>query len=134
MLALAHHDWPYNVRELESVIKVACTLCGGEELDARHLPEGLRDAMAQLRGGEQAATSKGRAPTLPRQPAVSEPIEAPPQRRLRRGESPSEGELRSLLERHRGNIAAVGRELGKERMQVHRWLKRFDISIDEYRS
>ena len=38
-----------------------------------------------------------------------------------------------LLERHRGNIAAVGRELGKERMQVHRWLKKYAISLDDYR-
>ena len=28
----------------------------------------------------------------------------------------------------------VGRELGKERMQVHRWLKRYSIDIDAYRS
>jgi hypothetical protein len=30
-------------------------------------------------------------------------------------------------------VAAVGRELGKERMQVHRWLKKYGISLDEYR-
>ena len=35
--------------------------------------------------------------------------------------------------RHHGNIAAVGRDLGKERMQVHRWMKRYGISVEEYR-
>jgi predicted kinase len=29
---------------------------------------------------------------------------------------------------------AVGRELGKERMQVHRWLKRYNIDLAQYRS
>jgi transcriptional regulator of acetoin/glycerol metabolism len=50
-----------------------------------------------------------------------------------RGEAPSEAELRELLVRHRGNIAAVGRELGKERMQVHRWLRRYNLDIEEFR-
>ena len=47
--------------------------------------------------------------------------------------APTEIELRDLLNRHRGNVAAVGRELGKERMQVHRWLKKYGISLEEYR-
>jgi len=38
-----------------------------------------------------------------------------------------------VLTRHRGNVAAVGRELGKERMQVHRWMKRYGISVEDYR-
>ena len=50
----------------------------------------------------------------------------------RRG-PPTEAALRELLMRHRGNIAAVGRELGKERMQVHRWMKRYSIRVEEYR-
>ena len=39
-----------------------------------------------------------------------------------------------MLVRHHGNIAAVGRELGKERMQVHRWLKRYNIDLSQYRT
>ncbi len=46
---------------------------------------------------------------------------------------PTEEELRELLGRHKGNVAAVGRELGKERMQVHRWMKRYGISVEDYR-
>jgi hypothetical protein len=34
---------------------------------------------------------------------------------------------------HKGNVAAVGREFGKERMQVHRWLKRYGIDVSQYR-
>jgi transcriptional regulator of acetoin/glycerol metabolism len=51
-----------------------------------------------------------------------------------RGSAPTEAELRAILTRHHGNIAAVGRELGKERMQVHRWLKRYGLAIDDFRS
>ena len=47
---------------------------------------------------------------------------------------PSEDELRRLLSKTGGNVAAVGRHYGKERMQVHRWMKRYEIDPNEYRS
>ena len=46
---------------------------------------------------------------------------------------PTEQELREMLQRHRGNVAAVGRELGKERMQILRWLKKYNIDLGAYR-
>ena len=49
------------------------------------------------------------------------------------GGVPSDEELRALLVRHNGNVAAVGRELGKARMQIHRWMKRYGIEVDEFR-
>ena len=57
---------------------------------------------------------------------------APPAGRAK-GEPPTEIELRALLIKHQGNIAKVGRELGKERMQVHRWLRRYNIDIKDFR-
>jgi hypothetical protein len=30
-------------------------------------------------------------------------------------------------------VAAVGRELGKDRKQVHRWLSHYGIDVNEYR-
>jgi transcriptional regulator with GAF, ATPase, and Fis domain len=46
---------------------------------------------------------------------------------------PTADELRQSLARHHGNVAAVGREFGKERMQIHRWMKRLGIDPNEYR-
>ena len=51
----------------------------------------------------------------------------------KRSAPPTEQELRDLLERYQGNVAAVGRQLGKERMQIHRWMQRYGIVVDEYR-
>lgn len=42
-------------------------------------------------------------------------------------------ELKALLREHGGNIAAVARAVGKARMQVHRWLKRYEIDPEDYR-
>ena len=126
VLGLAHYDWPYNVRELESCIKLAVALSDGAELDAKHLPDTVQRALRAV---------QDRAGAPPRSPASAPPAarSAPPIVALPRGAAPSEEELRALLARHRGNIAAVGRELGKERMQIHRWLKRYGIHIDEFR-
>ena len=51
----------------------------------------------------------------------------------RGGQPPSADELRRSLTRHRGNVAAVGREFGKERMQIHRWMRRLGIDPNDYR-
>jgi transcriptional regulator of acetoin/glycerol metabolism len=40
-------------------------------------------------------------------------------------------ELCALLTNHRGNISEVARCLGKDRVQIRRWIKLFGISLDE---
>jgi transcriptional regulator with PAS, ATPase and Fis domain len=116
MTALLHHDYPYNVRELEACAKRAIALSDGPILDAPLLPEAIRDEMADY----------GRTASLPR--------EAQDEGAGPRHGAPSEAELRSLLEQHQGNVAAVGRALGKARMQIHRWVERYGISLDDYRA
>lgn len=103
---LLHHDWPYNVRELEGAIKRAVALAGGGPLHEEHLPDSVQEAIADYAENNRRPASR---------------------------DSVSENELRQLLAEEDGNIAAVGRRLGKARMQIHRWLARYGISIDEYR-
>jgi transcriptional regulator with GAF, ATPase, and Fis domain len=52
--------------------------------------------------------------------------------------APVEGEgLRArlvlALEAHHGNVAEVARVLGRTRMQIHRWMRRFAIDPARYR-
>jgi hypothetical protein len=42
-------------------------------------------------------------------------------------------ELLVLLDKHGGNITAVAKEMGKARMQVQRWLKRYAIDAERFR-
>ena len=44
-----------------------------------------------------------------------------------------EAELRRLLRLRGGNISAVAREMGKARMQIHRWMAQFGIEPSEFR-
>jgi hypothetical protein len=41
--------------------------------------------------------------------------------------------LVGLLDLHRGNIAAVARALDKDRMQIHRWMRRFALDLETFR-
>jgi transcriptional regulator with GAF, ATPase, and Fis domain len=139
LVALLHYDWPFNVRELESCIKRGVALTDGEQLDTVHLPDAISEHMKQY-GERQRHSATSAVPPPPIHPDATEPPpnvggssgSMPPA--TSRRSAPTEDELRSLLERHRGNVAAVGRELGKERMQVHRWLKRYNIDLAQYRS
>ena len=126
MLALIHYDWPYNVRELEACLKRAAALAEGDLLEARHLPESLREAMIGY-GTRRTDDSPAPPRTSSEPPGPSEPPR-------QRAQPPSEDQLRALLAQHRGNVAAVGRVLGKERMQIHRWMQRYGIAVSDYRS
>ena len=112
IVGLLHHDFPFNVRELEACIKRAIALSEGPELSQEHLPD---DISANMR--EYARRAPG--------DKVLESVRGDP--------PPSESELRGLLRTHHGNLSAIARELGKERMQVHRWARRYAILIEDYR-
>jgi transcriptional regulator with PAS, ATPase and Fis domain len=130
LVALMHYDWPFNVRELESCIKrgVALVASDGAPLDTQQLTDGLADAMKAY--GERRGNT---GPSVLPPPISLHPSPISEAQASSRRNAPTEAELRETLARHHGNVAAVGRELGKERMQVHRWLKKYGISLEDYR-
>lgn len=76
---------------------------GGARIDVGHLPEAVRDA------AEDAGETKAAA------------------------RAALKGRLVALLTTHEGNVSAVARELDKDRAQVWRWLRGFEIQPDDYR-
>jgi len=136
MMALLQYDWPFNVRELESAIKRAAALADAGILEPKHLPLAVLDAyassdMAMNRARGSSILPPGN-PSAKSGGAPARPSSVPDEAGFLRG-APTESKLRDLLARHDGNVAAVGRELGKGRMQVHRWMKRYGVMLDEYR-
>jgi transcriptional regulator of acetoin/glycerol metabolism len=49
------------------------------------------------------------------------------------GDQRARDELIRLLAEHSGNISAVARAMGKARVQIRRWCRRFGIDPDAYR-
>jgi transcriptional regulator with PAS, ATPase and Fis domain len=107
---LLDHDFPLNVRELEHALTRAAAL----------VEDGI------LRGSHLAPALVSLNPELP-ESAVAEPAAL----------SPADEQLKARLvhelSRENGNVANVARAMGKARMQVHRWMKRFGIDPRAYR-
>ncbi len=118
--ALLRHRWPMNVRELEKCIESALVLAGNEAIDLPHLPPAVRRS-----GSPQSDPPELRELLTPEVVAPVRPL-APEDAKRRE-------ELIVLLREHHGNVAAVARVLGKARMQVHRWLKRYDLHLEDFR-
>lgn len=104
--ALLTFDWPLNVRELDKAIETAVALSEGQRIELEHLPEEVR---------------------------AHEPPQAKLQDRAPDDEEGRRRELVRLLTAHGGNVSAVARSMGYSRMQVHRWIKQFELDPDGYR-
>jgi transcriptional regulator with AAA-type ATPase domain len=103
--ALLEGEWVGNVRELDQVLARAIALTKDGAIDAAHL-------------------------ALPVRPAPSLAEEA---RALSAADEKLRADLVLALERHGGNVSDVARDLGKARMQVQRWMRRFAIDPEKYR-
>jgi transcriptional regulator with PAS, ATPase and Fis domain len=103
--ALLDHTWPHNVRELEQALAGALAVSGVGAIARRHLPRALREATESV--AQRELTGE--------------------ERRHRDG-------LIEILRDHRGNLSAVARAMGKGRTQVVRWLERYGLDADEFRT
>ncbi|MEM1029883.1 MAG: sigma 54-interacting transcriptional regulator [Myxococcota bacterium] len=149
MTGLLHYDFPYNVRELEALIKRGIALAEGGELGASHLSNEIHVHMKTYgrRASGTAAPPRNPIPSVPppQSAGAPPPSSHPKATGLAAGAHPSarpapaaaalpsEDDLRRVLHHYRGNVAAVGRHYGKERMQIHRWMKKYDIDPNAYR-
>jgi len=114
--ALLLHDWAGNIRQLEAVIAAAAVRAEAarSDLDLVHLPPELAARLGQ-RGTGAAATAL--------------PVLVPPAANA----APTRDELVAVLQREGGNVARVAEHYGKDRQQIYRWAKRFDIDLGAYR-
>ena len=98
------------MRELERCLETAAALSEDGVIGVAHL--------RTLEAGGAAAEAEA---TLD----PGKPLDA--------GERARRDDLVLLLQRHRGNVAAVARALAKAPVQIHRWLKRYRLRPEDYR-
>jgi DNA-binding NtrC family response regulator len=145
--ALFTYPWPHNVRELVKALATALALAEAGPIRAEHLPERVQKAT-------QGAAAVAVAPPAPSAADGVMPRAAGAELATGSdvpgasvasgagggsGASESQGlprreRLVALMREYQGNVAAVARVLGKARTQIHRWLDRYGIDPDEYRS
>lgn len=103
---LCFYAWPQNIRELDTVLKVAAALTQDGLIEVSHLGESLTRSSPKR--------------------SIESDIPAEPEQLHK--------QLEQLLQAHRGNVASVARAIGKSRMQVHRWMQKFGIDPDQFRT
>jgi transcriptional regulator with PAS, ATPase and Fis domain len=103
MRAVWQHGWPRNIRELQQALSAAVVLSESGVIGLEHLP-----ARASLEVAQRAAAASGEEREL-------------------------EQQLRLRFAEHRGNVTQVAKAMGKARVQVQRWMKRFGIDPSHFR-
>jgi pSer/pThr/pTyr-binding forkhead associated (FHA) protein len=102
--ALFQYAWPYNVRELEQVLRAAVALTDTGELRLEHLSEAIRTYVPP-----------GLLAMRPEDRVLRERVV-------------------ELLREHHGNVRAVARAMGKAPIQIRRWCHRMQIELQAFRS
>lgn len=103
------HRYPRNIRELEKCLESAIALSNGGPIQRQHI--------------SLDTASPAILPTV-----ASSPTVAP---------EPEDAELRhrllALLDQNHGNVSATARSMGKARVQIRRWLRRYQIDPARFR-
>jgi transcriptional regulator with GAF, ATPase, and Fis domain len=129
--ALVSHGWPLNVRELEHVLSVAVVTSTDDLLRLEHVGDALRARPSSARSASATSSASASAPASA--PASTPAARAPASRPLSAEDERIRTELSAELARTRGNVSEVARTMGKTRMQIHRWMKRFAITPESFR-
>jgi transcriptional regulator with PAS, ATPase and Fis domain len=108
--AMLTYGWPLNVRELEQCLTTSAVLAKDHLITLDTLPDAIR---AARNTAVDAPAAEGEL--------------APEQARLRE-------ELVERLRETRGNVSVIARDMSKARQQVQRWLRRFGLDPDRYRT
>jgi len=120
---LLGRPWPLNIRELQQCLAVAATLAENGVIETSHLSEPtLEQAASRQDGAIEASQLPGPTPSV----AIPRSAQPADDDALRR-------HLVALLEKHQGKVSYVARDLGKARMQIHRWMQRFGIDPTTFR-
>ncbi len=125
----AYH-WPGNVRELVNTVERAVSFADGEVMEARDLPEHLRDAVAHAAPRPASAPAQaGRAmpPPIPHD-AGSKGYDATFKEAKERWVSSFERDyIVALLKKNSGNISHAAREADIDRKYFRKLMKKYEI-------
>jgi transcriptional regulator with GAF, ATPase, and Fis domain len=112
--ALLAYAWPGNIRELDQCVQRALALSSDGMIRKRDLPLEISEPGRPI-------------------PEVLDRIAAPSSG-WSKDELDHRARLIRELKRHEGNVAGVARAFGKARVQIQRWMKRYDLEAKRFRT
>ncbi len=121
--ALLCHVWPGNVRELRNVARGLTIEARTGPVTLHHLPDAIRIPYLAARTNQPSNDDASTTNHEPQTTAARGLL--PP------GGRPTRDDLIAAIRAEAGNLAAVARGFNRQRPQVYRWLKRYDIDVDE---
>jgi transcriptional regulator with GAF, ATPase, and Fis domain len=108
--ALLLWSYPYNVRDVQAIVRAFSVLGGGSLLDLDFLEQHEPELVAAGSFNHDAEAQRdSRSPTERREL------------------------IESLLVRHQGNVSLVAKALGKPRGQLYRWMTSLGLAAERYR-
>jgi transcriptional regulator with PAS, ATPase and Fis domain len=110
--ALARYDWPGNIRELKNVVEAILLNGPSGRIGMPDVPQPFRNRLTSPPSHVQIGAK-----------FLAERIERDGIRER----------LIHLLRHHNGNVTRVSESVGKARVQIHRWARRYRIDIDSFR-
>jgi sigma-54 dependent transcriptional regulator, acetoin dehydrogenase operon transcriptional activator AcoR len=138
--AMFRHAWPLNVRELEKSLTAACVLAREGVIELDHLPESVRTSLTSPRPAGTSEVTSAAALVTPASPLPTDgtppgELEADPgdDAPLSDEDRRRREQLIALFREHCGNVSAVARAMGKARMQIQRWMRRYKIDPESFR-
>jgi DNA-binding NtrC family response regulator len=123
--AIVQHGFPLNVRELEHVLSVALVTSSEDLLRLDSVGDALKRSKSPDEPDKPASDRKVESGANPKHPAP---------RQLSEDDLKLKDELVAALTKTRGNISEISRTMGKTRMQIHRWMKRFGLDPETFRA
>ena len=115
--ALLAFDWPFNVRQLMKSIEPALALAQNGRIEFEHLPERVR--AGAVRPSRPPATGASATSVAPADDLAAE------DRELR-------DRIVSALRASTGNVTRAAEALGKQRQQMQRWMRRFQLRAADF--
>jgi transcriptional regulator with GAF, ATPase, and Fis domain len=139
---LAAYRWPGNVRELVNTIERAVSFADGETIEARDLPEHVRDSVQQALGSLTPVPPRQTSPSVPAMvlppastPAPHPQLTPPPESFESTFKEAKEKWVSSferdyivaLLKKNHGNISHAAREADIDRKYFRKLMKKYGI-------
>ena len=106
--ALLLHDWPYNVREVEKLIRRLCLTVEGDRISLRDLPHETAERVKYRGSATHSSETDSRRP--------------------------SETELRATLQTLGGRVSRVATHFHVHRRVVYRWLALYGLQASAFQN